>query len=63
MSDHQLLEALVVILADYAADQGYLEIGTLRQEVECLTCVKPKMIRAIIIERLCHWIRDLEVPQ
>jgi hypothetical protein len=63
MSDQQMLEVLVVIFGDYAIYKGYLDAGDLRHEVECLTCVKPKMLRAIILERLCHFVHDQEDAQ
>lgn len=59
MSDHQMLEAIVALVAQFAIDNDYLEADTgLRQDAECLVCADPKTVRSIILKQICDGINN-----
>lgn len=57
MDDHQMLAALVSMFLSYTVALGYMEAdGTLMQDASCLICADPKLVRAIILQKLCTFM-------
>lgn len=57
MDDHQMFAAFVSMMLTYAVFLGYMEAdGTLLHDAACLTCADPKLVRAIILQKMCVFI-------
>jgi hypothetical protein len=58
MSDKQMFGAGLAMFVTLAVENGYIEAGTLLHDIECLACLDPKRVRAIVLCQLCKYLNS-----
>lgn len=54
LSNHQLLEAILNSMVEFAIDQGYFDdVNEFFNTAKCLTCADPALVRGILLKAYC----------